>query len=260
MSLNNSGRDIRLISLLMLIVLIGELSSSEALSEYFHWEDRLPGLNDMFPQAGSPAAAAADQADHHQPLLADHVQPTGLPAGSSASHNYPLPDNYLVQSAAQAHPSHGLHMSFGSDEQYGPGFWNPHDAACLLQLLQDGIPGTDGLAAAGAPPTDYGVPHVLNRQSHSMTGADPSHAPAVSGYTFPPPSDTTSGPYQRVQPVVESLKPQTSRGTYKIKQQRRKGQGKSHLPVQSLVESLRPQTSRGSYKRKTRVSFKLLCT
>ncbi|WAQ85224.1 hypothetical protein PtA15_5A798 [Puccinia triticina] len=226
----NFGRDVRLLSLLMLIVLVGMLSGmqSEAWMGHLGWEERAPGLNDIFqyPASGSSMATAAGQADHHQPFSADHVHPFGLPAGPSAPHSlYPLPDCYPSQTTAEERPAesevHGLDMSFASDVLFGLQLGEPQDLESLdylLKLLRDGTPGPHSLAAVGVSQADSGVPQVLDRQVHTTAGAGPPDMPAVSEYKFPPSSVATSGPNQMVQPVVKTLKPQTLRGTRKRKE------------------------------------------
>ncbi|OAV85332.1 hypothetical protein PTTG_30605, partial [Puccinia triticina 1-1 BBBD Race 1] len=226
----NFGRDVRLLSLLMLIVLIGMLSGmqSEAGIGHLGWEERAPGLNDIFqyPASGSSMATAAGQADHHQPFSADHVHPFGLPAEPSAPDNfYPLPDCYHSQTTADERPTeseaHGLDMSFASDVLFGLQSGDPQDLESpdyLLKLLRDGTLGPHDLAAVGASQADSGVPQVLDRQIHTTAVAGLPDMPAVSEYKFPPSSVATSGPNQRVQPVVKTLKPQTLRGTRKRKE------------------------------------------
>ncbi|OAV85805.1 hypothetical protein PTTG_30256, partial [Puccinia triticina 1-1 BBBD Race 1] len=146
--------------------------------------------------------------------------------GPSAPDNlYPLPDCYHSQTTADKRPAeseaHGLDMSFASDVLFGLQLGDPQDLESLdylLKLLRDGTLGPHGLAAVGASQADSGVPQVLDRQIHTTAVASPPDMPAVSEYKFPPSSVATSGPNQRVQPVVKTLKPQTLRGTRKRKE------------------------------------------
>ncbi|OAV93482.1 hypothetical protein PTTG_07733, partial [Puccinia triticina 1-1 BBBD Race 1] len=223
MALSNSGRGILSLSLLLLIVLVGELAASDGWAEFFRWDERAPELNDIFVPSRSSAATAAGQADHPQLSWADQSYPVGLPAGPSASHHtlISLPDYYLAQPAAEAHPAESLahwrDMPLEFHEIFGTEFGDTRGIDYPLGHLTDGTQGPDGLAAAETSQADYGVLHVFDSPSHTVAGPGPSCVPAVSKDAFPPVSDTTSGPNQRVKPGKKSLKPRVKVGEKSLK-------------------------------------------
>ncbi|OAV93973.1 hypothetical protein PTTG_08323 [Puccinia triticina 1-1 BBBD Race 1] len=220
------------VSLLMLIILVGELAGSEAWTEYFNgWAERAPGLNDIFPPSCSSATTVAGQADHHQPSSADHLYPVGLPAGSSASHHLPLPAHYPAKPAAEERPTNSqaaLNVSVDYDELCEPGFC-AHDFDVLAEFLAGGTPGPHGQAHPG-------LPHLSESHSHTI-GGGPSGVPAASEYPFPPSSDLTPGPNQRPprkrKQDLETLPERSRQITRQKKPRRGKTRLHCHIPITS---------------------------
>ncbi|WAR54889.1 hypothetical protein PtB15_4B507 [Puccinia triticina] len=235
MAQNKFGRDIRLLNLLMLIVLVGQLSGSEEWSDYFHWAERVPKIDDIFLRPGSSVVTAAGKAEDST----DHLHPNGIPVRPSAIHPHPPPAYYPPQTTAEELPARSLARldpSLGPDKPHGPNLGDTHDLDYLQELSRDGTPGSDGPVAAEASQVHSGMPHDMDSHCHTIIDAGPSDVPAVSDDSFPPSSEATSELNQRDQPAVESLKPQTGRGTRKRK----------HGDNQPAAESLKPQTARGN--------------
>ncbi|WAQ83166.1 hypothetical protein PtA15_3A534 [Puccinia triticina] len=200
----HSGRGIQLLSLLVAIFFLSGCEPMEALNS----ETRGEGAEDLFdlgriiPAAGSSTAGAARQADHYQPSSANLLHPVGLPAGPSASHDSPLTNCHLAETATEERPAESLAHGQGmppSDpgDFFGTGFRNILNLDDLVARLAGGTAGWNGLAAEGASQAHSGVPHGLDSHSHTIAGAGQSDAPALSEHSFPPSSDINSGADQR---------------------------------------------------------------
>ncbi|OAV95331.1 hypothetical protein PTTG_26720 [Puccinia triticina 1-1 BBBD Race 1] len=220
MALNYFGRGILLLCLLVVIILVSGCKPmyfrhSEPAAEWFPSDPAVLDHDRIFPSGGPSVARAAGQADHHyQPFSANNIHPIGLPAGPSASHDFPLPYNHPAHSQA-----HGLDMSFVFDELSRPEFGGTMNIARLLELLRDGTQGSEYISAdplhpvglpTGAPasyiyqtadeehPTDFpaqGLAMPYDPHGFGPPGFD-QHGPAMpyGPHGFGPPGFDQHGP------------------------------------------------------------------
>ncbi|OAV86609.1 hypothetical protein PTTG_29810 [Puccinia triticina 1-1 BBBD Race 1] len=182
------GRDILLLSILTLIVLIGELSCLEGSPRDFSWVPHTPELDATFRPPASSAAAATEHDDYGQPFPADHF------------HRFP------AQVAAGEHPADSLayrqEIPFDFHEIHGSGFVGGEPRTSELDL--DAIfrpPGTSAAAATGQ--ADHGHPFSADdfRPIHFPAGPSCDHNYLPPEY-YP---TTTAAEEHSAKPLVQDV-------------------------------------------------------